>query len=299
MKKTEKTCFTSQVVFKKVIGFLVILQLSASLFSQRIISLAPGLTEIVFALGRGSSLVGVTKFCDFPAAAKGIKKIGGFLDINREALVALAPDIVLTYPEHSDKLEFLRQRTLIVTVRHKRLSELLQSILDIGQALHVKGEAMDLVASIQGKMHALSMRCKGKKRIRTLLIAGRNAGDLKSMYIIGKNDFLNDLLEIAGGTNAYNGKIEYPNISLESVIFLAPEFIFEISAYQEGISDERIHALWRPYGMIPAVVKNQIRIVKDSFWLRPGPRVGKIVEEMALFFSNVGDSQVQEKVIRP
>ncbi len=282
----QKINLASRGLFKKGFGFLFILQFSASLFAQRIVSLAPGLTEIVFALGQGGSLVGVTRFCDFPAAAKDIKKVGGFLDINREALAALDPDIVLTYPEHADKVGFLRQKVLIVTVRHERLSELLQSILKIGQALQVKGRAKDLVASIHGKMQALSLRSNGKKKIRTLLIVGRNVGDLRSMYVIGKKDFLNDLLEIAGGTNAYNGKIDYPNISLESVIDLAPEFIFEISTYQENISEERILAFWRPYGMIPAVAKSQIRIIKDSFWLRPGPRVGMIAEELAKFFGN-------------
>ncbi len=271
---------------KKITGFLSICLLTLSLFSQRVVSLAPGLTEIVFALGRGGSLVGVTRFCDFPAAAGDISKIGGFLDFNKEALVALAPDIVLSYPEHAEKVEFLRQRALLVSVRHGRLSELLQSILEIGRVLRAESEARRLVSSIRGKIQAISLQCKGKKQIRTLLVAGRNAGNLQNMYIIGKRDFFNDLLEIAGGTNAYEGDIEYPNISLESVIFLDPEFIFEISAHYEGIADERILALWRPYAMITAVAKRQIRIIKESFWLRPGPRVGMIAEELARLFAN-------------
>jgi iron complex transport system substrate-binding protein len=284
-----KASNASFFAIKKITRFLVLFFLAPDLFSQRVVSLAPGLTEIVFALGRGGNLVGVTKFCDFPVAARSISKIGGFLDVNREALVALAPDIILSYPEHSEKLEFLRGKALLVSVRHNRLSELLQSIVEIGRILRAETQAKKLVSSIQGRIYALSRRRLGKKPIRTLMIAGRNAGNLQNMYIIGKKDYFNDLLEISGGTNAYQGDIEYPNISLESVIFLEPEFILEISAHHEGISDERILALWRPYAMIPAVAKKRIRIIKESFWLRPGPRVGMIAEELARLFAGADD----------
>ena len=255
------------------------------MFAQKVVSLAPGVTEIVFALGRGDKLVGVTKFCDYPAAAAKISKIGGFLDINMEALVALAPDIVITYPEHEAKLAFLRGRATILTVRHGRLADLLQSIADIGRALHAESEARLLVNSIQGKMAVIAARVKGRKKVRTLIIAGRNADELKNMYIIGKKDFINDLLEIAGGSNVYQGEVDYPSISLESVIFLNPEFIFEISAHYEGIADQEIFDLWRPYRMVTAVARGQVRVIKDSFWLRPGPRVGQIAEDLAAIFA--------------
>lgn len=253
-------------------------------FPQRVVSLAPGLTEIVFALGKGGALVGVTKFCDYPSAAADIKKIGGFLDVNMEALISLHPDIILMYPEHYDKMGLLKQQARMVVVRHNRLADLLQSIFEIGRALNAKVAAEKLVTSIQNKLRNVSDRAKGRRKIRTIFIAGRNIAELKNMYIIGKNDFINDLLEIAGGTNAYGGGINYPSISIESVIFLNPEFIFEISAQYEGISDEKIFSLWKPYDMIQAVEKRQIKIIKNSFWLRPGPRVGLIADELAGYF---------------
>jgi iron complex transport system substrate-binding protein len=275
---------------KKAIGFFILFLFATNAFPQKIVTLAPGLTEIVFALGRGSSLVGVTKFCDYPAVAKDIKKIGGFLDINMEALIDLDPDIVIIYPEHADKITFLRSRAKIVSVRHNRLPDLLESILEIGRVLRCEIEAERLVSSIKKKLLVISERSKGRKKKRTLFIAGRNADELKNMYIIGKRDFINDLLEIAGGTNAYEGNIDYPSISLESVIYLNPEFIFEISSHYEGIPDERIFDLWQPYKMIQAVAKKQIRIIKDSFWLRPGPRLGLIAEELADFLTEAGNS---------
>ncbi|MCU0235510.1 MAG: helical backbone metal receptor [Acidobacteria bacterium] len=262
-------------------AFLCLFLAAAGLYPQRIVSLAPGLTEIVFAIGRGGNLVGVTKFCDFPEAARNIKKIGGFLDVSIEALVALAPDIVIAYPEHAGKMRSLPPRVRLVTVRHDRLADLLRSIGEIGRALNSERESERLRVAIRSKLRQVAQRVQGRRKVRTLCIAGRNADELKNMFIIGRNDFLNDLLEIAGGMNAYRGAVAYPNISLESVIALDPEFILEISSHYEGISDERIFALWRPLGMVTAVVEKKVRIIKDPAWLRPGPRVGLVAEEMA------------------
>ena len=268
-----------------------ILLFAESAFSQRIVSLAPGLTEIVFALGKGEHLVGVTNFCDYPPAARGIKKIGGFLDVNVETLISLNPDVILMYPEHDEKLGPMRRNARIVKVRHNTLEDLLRSIITVGRALHADGEAKKLVDSIRATLQSVSDRAKGRRKVRTLFIAGRNIAELKNMYIIGKKDFINDLLEIAGGTNAYDGEINYPSISVESVIFFDPEFIFEISAHYEGISAARVFELWKPFSMIKAVAKKQIRIIKNSFWLRPGPRVGTIAEELIGYFQ---DGQASE-----
>jgi len=268
----------------KVCLFIFFLIAAELAFPQRVVSLAPGLTEIVFALGKEDALVGVTKFCDYPPAAANIKKIGGFLDINIEALISLDPDTILMYPEHYDKMGPLKKQARLVVVRHSRLADLLQSIIDIGRALNAEVEAEKLVSSIRNKLQSVSDQVKGMRKKRTIFIAGRNIAELKNMYIIGKNDFINDLLEISGGTNAYEGGINYPSISIESVIFLNPEFIFEISAHYQGISADKIFALWKPYDMIQAVAKKQIKLIKNSFWLRPGPRVGLIAAELVGFF---------------
>jgi len=259
--------------------------IALSIFPQRVVSMAPALTEIVFALGKGDLLVGVTKFCDYPPAAKKIRKIGGLLDVNMEALLALAPQLILTYPEHYAKVKFLQSRTVVLMVQHQTLADLFASILAVGNALHAEHRAQTLVSAMQNELNSIAARTAGRKKIRTLIIAGRNADELKNMYIIGKNDFLNGLLEIAGGVNAYQGAINYPNISMETVIFLNPDVILEISAYYEGIRDEKIFAMWRPFQMLPAVRNRQIKIIKQSFWLRPGSRVGLIAGELAQIFA--------------
>jgi len=246
--------------------------------------MAPAITEIIFALGKGSTLVGVTQFCDYPPSARKIAKIGGFLDLNIEALLALAPDIVVAYPEQYDKVKVVESRARVLVVKHQRLSDLFLSILSIGNVLHAETNAKNMVFDLKKKLAAIADSAGHRKKIRTLIIAGRNADELKNMYIVGKNDFLNELLEIAGGVNAYQGTVDYPSISMEGVIFLNPDFILEISAHYEGISDEKVLALWRPFKMLPAVRNRQIKIIKESFWLRPGSRVGLIAAELARLF---------------
>jgi len=155
--------------------------------------------------------------------------------------------------------------------------------------LHVDVRARALIQTIQKKLAAIAQSAGGGRKASALVIAGRNADELKNMYIIGNNDFLHDLLEIAGGINAYRGAINYPNISLETVILLNPDFIFEISAHYENISDAKVFELWRPFKMVRAVRNRHIKIIKQSFWLRPGPRVWLIAEELGRYFSAAND----------
>ncbi|MEI6613887.1 MAG: helical backbone metal receptor [Chrysiogenales bacterium] len=274
------------VAIKKLFLLVIFFTFTTTIFSQRVISMAPALTEIVFALDKGNMLVGVTKFCDYPQLAQKIAKIGGYFDVNMEALLALAPEIVIAYPEQYSQVKFLESRAIVLIVKHQCLADLYQSIFMIGRALHGENEAKSMVFAMQKKLADIANSVNGGKKVRTLIIAGRNADELKNMYIIGKNDFLNEIMEIAGGENAYQGAINYPNISMETVIFLNPDFILEISAHYEGISDEKVFKLWSPFKMLKAVQNRQISIIKQSFWLRPGPRVGLIAEELARIFSS-------------
>jgi iron complex transport system substrate-binding protein len=178
-------------------------------------------------------------------------------------------------------MKSLPPRVRLVTVGHDRLSDLLAAMLEIGRVLDSEKAAEELVRSIRQRLRRVALRVRGENRPRVLFIAGRNADELKNMFIIGNNDFLNDLLRAAGGVNAYRGNIAYPSISLETVIHLDPEFIFEISSHYEGIADESIFALWRPLSMVSAVSNRRVRIIRDPSWLRPGPRVAGVAEELS------------------
>ncbi|MCX6557909.1 MAG: helical backbone metal receptor [Candidatus Aminicenantes bacterium] len=277
---------------KKAYLFFGFFLIAGTIVAQRVVSMAPAVTEIVFALGKGDLLVGVSQFCDYPAQARAIAKVGGLFDVNMEALLALAPEIVIAYPEQYAQVQFLETRARVLVVKHECLSDLFAAIVAIGNALHAEGEAESMVLALKRKFAAIKARAKGRKTMRVLIIAGRNPDELKNMYIIGNRDFLNELLEIAGGVNAYRGTIRYPSISMETVVFLNPDVIIELSAHYEGIGDERIHELWQPFTMLAAVQNRRLQIIKETFWLRPGPRVNMIAEALArLFASAAGEKE--------
>lgn len=257
--------------------------------AQRVVSMAPALTEIVFALGKGHTLVGVSRFCDFPAQARTIAKVGGLFDVNVEALLALDPEIVIAYPEHRQQIKILSPRVRLQVVKHDRLSDLFAAVTRIGKVLRAEREAQNMVRELERSLAAVRAQVAGKKKVRCLIIAGRDRDELKNMYIIGNRDFLDELLQIAGGVNAYQGDVPYPSISLETVVFLNPDVIIELSAHYEGIGDERIYELWRPLTMLFAVRDRRLIIVRETFWLRPGPRVGAIAAAMARLLVPAGN----------
>lgn len=259
---------------------------------ERIVTLAPALTEIVFALGKGDRIVGNTKFCDYPEAAKKISRIGGLIDVNLELLVSKRPTIVFLYKENYAKVRLLKDKTRLVIVRHTNLKDIFDGIVTIAQELNVPERGKVLVASIQSGLDKVKRGALGKPKLKTLLIIGRNRDRLSNMYIIGKQDFLTELMRIAGGDNAYRGDINYPSVSVESVVAMNPDVIFELSAHNEGITAETIFKQWNTFPFISAVKNKKISIVKEQVWLIPGPRVTQIAEKMyRLFYASGGQGE--------
>lgn len=263
-----------------VIIFSVLIFAVVSLHAERIVTMAPALTEMVFALGKGDEIVGNTKFCNFPEEAKTIRRVGGLLDINLEILISLKPDVIVLYPENRAKLKILEGKAKLVVVSHTSLADVLDGISTISKALSVEQKGTELISRIKRRLDGLRQKNAGKERKKVLLIIGRNPDKLTNMFIIGKGDFLNDLLQAVGAVNAYDGGINYPSISVESVVAMNPDVIIELSAFNEGIEEEKVFALWETFSFISAVKNRKISIITDDLWLIPGPRVADIAEKM-------------------
>ncbi|MFC2155175.1 ABC transporter substrate-binding protein [Acidobacteriota bacterium] len=276
---------------RKTKFYLILILLPVILSAEKIVSLAPAVTEIIFALGKGDRIIGNTQFCDFPEAAREIPKVGAKLDLNLEVLIGMQPDIIFLYPSYYEKVKILGNRSRLVVVNHANLQGLYDSIKIIAKELQVEQKGIDLLAKIKNTFAGIKKKTRDKKKIRTLLIAGRNIDQLRNMYIIGKKDFLNDILEISGGINVYEGDIDYPNISIESVVGMNPDFIIELSLFYQQIDEKKVKDLWGKYPIIKAVKNNNIKVIKDNVWLRPGPRVGQIARNLYhMFFPEEGDS---------
>ena len=243
---------------------------------DRIITLAPALTEIVYALGSGKQIIGNTKFCKYPNESKNIKKIGGFLDMNIEMILKLKPDLIICYPEHRNNLKILNGKIELLEVKHINISDILGSISIIGKRINKIIESESLIKNIKTKLHDKN---KFKKK-NVLLIADRDPHRLKSMYIIGKKGFLNEILNLSGGKNAYQGNVPYPSISIESIVSMNPDIIIEFSFLIDELKKENILKEWNKYSMINAVKTKNIFFVKGDFWQKPGPRIINIAKEL-------------------
>jgi iron complex transport system substrate-binding protein len=142
-----------------------------------------------------------------------------------------------------------------------------------------------MVCRIKSTLNTTRARTRNRAKSKTLLIAGRNPDQLSNIFIIGKKDFLNEILNIAGGVNAYTGDIPYPNISLESVVEMNPDFIIELSTYNPKLNQKKMLHMWKTFNRIQAVKHGRIIFIKQNFWLRPGPRIGEIAKKMINLFS--------------
>lgn len=273
----------------KILFIPVLLIMPFQIHAERIITLAPALTEMVFDLGKGDNLIGNTKFCNYPEQAKKVTRVGGLLDVNLEIIIGLKPDVIFLYPESYEKIKIMEKKAKLVIVKHTNLEDIFNGIKTVSTALGVENKGNELIADIENRLNVIRQKAVAKKRVNVLLIVGRNPDSLNNMYIIGAGDFLNELMSAAGGKNAYEGNIHYPGISIESIIAMNPDVIMELSAFNEGIDEKKVMSLWGKFPFISAVKNKKIIIIKDDLWLIPGPRVPQIAEKMYSLFFNTWD----------
>ena len=251
--------------------------------ARRVVCLAPAFTEICFALGKGDRVVGVTDFCDYPAEATERTRVGGFLNPRRETIVGLRPDLVLAVPEESELAEQLRQlgiRSEILPLY--RLADIDRAIRAVAGLLGDPAAGDRLAVSLAADLAGLRVSAKAVRPPTVLLVVGRNWGELANIYVAAPGTFLGELLEAAGGRNAYTGSIRYPSLSLEGISRMNPDVILELYPGQ-NLGDEQKAALRRDWDRLPglaAVHKGRIVILDDSYLAIPGPRVAQSVRKI-------------------
>ncbi|MGH9558159.1 MAG: ABC transporter substrate-binding protein [Bryobacteraceae bacterium] len=246
----------------------------------RIVSTAPSITEVLYALGLGDRVAGVTSLCTYPPEACAKPKIGGFIDPDLEAIAALKPDLVIvtTNPVRlSKRLQALHLRSLEIDQRN--LPAIYESIRLIGDAAGVPDRATKLIASMRGGLDRIRARSMGLPKVRTMFVVGRSPRSLDGLFIAAKSSFLNDLIQIAGGENVFgNAAGSYPPVSLEEVIARNPEVIIDMGdmSNSETITDahkRELIDLWGRMSSIAAVKEHRVFPIASNIYLVPGPRV--------------------------
>lgn len=261
---------------------------------SRIISMAPSITEILFALGLGDRVIGVSQYCDYPAQAAEKPKFGGLLNPSYEAIVAAEPDLVITFEEMlepGNKFASLGIETLVV--KHQTLEDILESIIIIGQSCGAKHIAERLVAQLRERIAKISGSGQNRPARSVLICIGHSISQdptesLKNIYIAGDDGFYSEMLKIIGAKNAYSGKSAFPKVGYESLIAMDADIIIDIMPLSGGerISRENILAQWKNFSDIEAVKNDRIYILSEKYMAIPGPRFILTLEKIAAAVNN-------------
>jgi len=254
---------------------------------QRVISLSPNITEILFALGLGDKIVGVTRFCNYPPEAKKKFQVGGYLDPNYEAIVSLKPDVVIFLSNFQQVSNFLSELDVNhLTVSNETVSDIMSSIVFLGQTFGAEQRAEDMLSDIRAKMQRIEEKTKNAKRPKVLIVIERSlgAGMIEDVYIAGKNTFYNELIQMAGGVNAFEDeKIAYPILSAEGLIHLNPDFIIDLIPQLEQIGQNvaTLKKDWEVLAQLDAVNRQHVYILSGDYAVIPGPRFILFLEDLA------------------
>lgn len=246
---------------------------------RRVVAMAPSATEIVFAIGRQDRLVGVSRFSDTPEAARALPKVGSYVQLDLERIVALKPDLCLAIRDGNpkavvDRLEGMRIPVYAVDPRD--LASVMETVAALGDLLDAREAAGRLVDDMQRRIAAVDRRvARASHRPRVFLQIG-----MAPIVSAGSGAFLHELITRAGGVNAAAGPTVYPRFSQEQVIALAPEVIIITSMNREGLFQQAM-AEWRRWPQMPAVANNRIHIVDSNCLDRPSPRLVEGLEQLA------------------
>ena len=245
---------------------------------RRVVSMAPHITETIFALGCGGRVIAVTDFCVYPPEAKKLPRVGGFYNPNLEKLTALRPDLIILQGKHDKVDTFCRKRGIpVLHVNMDSLSTIYEGIYKLGSALDCPGRAQKLCAALRGELEQVREMTAGRSRKKVFVCLGRAPGSITSLYTAGGPSFVSEILQIAGGDNIFSDVTQpYPEASKESLIKRAPEIIIEARPGEKIADNEREQIIsdWDVLATIPAVIKKKIFVLTQDFLLVPGPRMG-------------------------
>ncbi len=269
-----------------VAAYVLGLALALAAPPQRIVSTAPSITEMLYALGLGDRVVGVTTFCHYPPEVARKPKIGTYLRPDVEMILSLRPDVVLA------EKSMLRQaitlpslRLNVVEVDDATVAGILNSIQQIGRLCGVDRRAGALCHSIRGRLEAVRKRTAGLPRRRVLFVVGRTPGRVEDLIVAGKASYLNEVLEIAGGRNlVWDAAVPYAKVSVEEILARNPEVIIDMGerAKTTGVTEAQkksVVALWGRYPHLAAVKQRRVYAVASDAFVVPGPRVTEAAAE--------------------
>jgi cobalamin transport system substrate-binding protein len=252
---------------------------------RRIISLVPATTEMLFAMGAGDRVAGVSNYDRFPAEVERLPKVGGLLDPDVERVLSLKPDLVIVYDTQTDlKRQLERARVPIFPYVHRGLPDITETMRTLGARVGAKAAADAAAARIEEQLAAVGRRVAGRSKPKTLLVFGREQGTLRHVTASGGYGFLHDVLEIAGGADILGDlRKQSVDMSTEMILTRAPEVIIELH-YGDTVKPEIFDAerqVWNGLASVPAVKNRRVYLLNGLEFVVPGPRIVVAAERFA------------------
>lgn len=245
----------------------------------RIVSLAPALTEILFALGLDERVVGVTDFCDYPPGAREKATVGGYVNPSVEAILALEPDLVLVSPAIGNRdsaLAVERAGVRLGVVDADDLAGTFTAIRTVARLCGVEAEGAELARAVRSRVEAVVAHVTGLEPVPALFCL-----QTEPLIVAGTGTLPAEILELAGGRNVVAAS-GYPRLGIEALLDLSPAVIVHSRMDTDAPGLEAAaRAFWARWPSIPAVHRGRVHVIDASAALRPGPRIADAVELLA------------------
>ena len=250
----------------------------------RIVSLIPAVTEMLFALGAGDRVVGVSSFDRFPPAVAKIQKVGALLDPDLERILSLKPDLVVMYHTQADLRKQLDRAGVPVYVySHAGLPDVTSTLRSVGTRIGLGDRAAKLGAGIEARIDAIRKAAAQGPRPRTLIVFSRENYALRGIYASGGIGFVHDMATAAGAQNIFaDMNRQAVQATTELILARRPEVILELRADPMTPDEEgKELAVWQQLASVPAVANRRVYIITDPRTVIPGPRVVEGIEALA------------------
>jgi len=247
--------------------------------AQKIISLVPASTEIMFALGVGDRLIGASDFCDYPAEAKDILRVGGFDVPNLELIVSLEPDLVLAASLHKETVETLEALGIpVLALDPRSIEDIYANIEVLAIAVGKEQEGADLVNDMKDQLNQVAQ-----------VLAGISDSDRPVVYYevwypgpmtAGSDTFIHEMITLAGGKNLAWDTTGWPTLQEEELLERNPAIII----HGHFDTESSVFSGREGWNVLTAIVENNIHFINPDIINRTGPRVSEAVEVMARIF---------------
>lgn len=271
---------TRTILAALVIGLTLGLSLQAQTKPSRIISLVPGATEMLFAIGAGPRVVAVSSYDKEPPEVTSLPRVGALIDPDVERILSLKPDLIVVYGSQHDLAQQMGRAGIAhFSYVHGGLPDIFRTIRELSARTGDTEQGERVVKGIEATLADVAKRVAGRPRPKTMIVFGREPGALRNVYASGGYGFLHDVLAIAGGDDVFSDvKRESVQASTELILTRAPEVVVELRADDESAPDP---AVWQTLASVPAVRNNRVVLLTGSDMVTAGPRIGQATLRLA------------------